>query len=115
MELRGDAHLAVRAKCEDDKSCELLLAGDKVVRYAVGATTVQREVREGEAIVHRETFPLSRVSAKFAIDTSQDLPLVQLRLEPAAEERKYALPQRSELIEAAVGASISPRKGRSAP
>ena len=111
-QLRADAHAAASAKCDDEKSCELLLAGGSTVHYRIAQTAIHRELHAGDAVAHRETFPLAQSSAVFSMDKSLELPLVQLRLEPVAEPKSSSLRQRPMLVEAAVGASVQAARNK---
>lgn len=105
VQLRADAHAAASATCDDEQSCELAQAAGKTIRYRVAEKAIHREVRNGDVVEHREEYSLTHSRAAFSVDSSLELPLLQLRVEPVSNPGKYSIPQRPLLLEAAVGAT----------
>lgn len=116
VELRNDAHEAMSVQCESPQACDFTLGSAEVVHYEIKEQTLRREMRNGETVLMRESFPLEGLTAQFTIDRSPQLTLVRLHLKFTPEPRKYAVVARASLLEAAVG--IRPArngKGESKP
>jgi type II secretory pathway pseudopilin PulG len=103
VELRNDAHEAMSAHCETPLTCDFTMEGADVVHYEIKEETLRRELRQGETVLMRESFPLQGLTAEFTIDRSPQLTLVRLHLKSTPEPRKYAVVARTSLLEAAVG------------
>ena len=113
VQFRADAHGATGASCPSAEICDLTLADGRLVHYEIKSGRLHRELRSGDEVVERDSFPLTRARGSFALDASQSLPLVRLQLEAAEEPRKFSPVSRSSVLEGAVGALRS-QPGRSA-
>ena len=102
-QLRTDAHEASSAKSPSPQVCDFLLESGETVHYEIKESSLHRELRQKETILEREKFPLNGLFAAFAVDESQQRPLVRLTLETVAEGLKYSRPARPSTLEAAVG------------
>lgn len=102
-QLLNDAHGASSAKSPSPQVCDFLLESGETVHYEIKESSLHRELRQQETIMVREKFPLNGLSAAFAVDESQQRPLVRLTLECVAEGVKYSRPTRPSVLEAAVG------------
>lgn len=103
VQLRADAHEATDLKCPFPQVCDILLPSGEAVHYEIKENALHRELRQKETVVGRQSFPLSGLTATFAVDESQERPLVRLSLETVAERVKYSRPARASVLEAAVG------------
>jgi type II secretory pathway pseudopilin PulG len=100
--VRTDAHAAIGAKI--DSGCELMLADGRTVRYAFESPRIVREVRRGDAILHRDAFLLpAKAEVAFSAASEADGQLVRVSITPADQPvQAFATPVRSASIEAAV-------------
>jgi len=91
-QLRSDAHQAASAKLEDSKKggsfwmvLLLTLADGQTAEYSLQTERIERVLRRGQAVVHRETYRLPFcVTGKWQLQTSGRSPVISLLLEPAA-------------------------------
>ena len=97
------------------RAVPFLLERGATVHYEIKESSLHRELRQKETILEREKFPLNGLSAAFAVDESQQRPLVRLTLETVAEGVKYSRPARPSTLEAAVGIRNPLAAGRPKP
>ena len=107
---RGDAHEARSAKLENPKEAgarpavlSLALADDRTAEYTLQAECIERVLRRGQAVLHRETYRLPGFSTgRWLLRAGERSPLVSLVLESEAGQigrEAVALPYR---VDAAV-------------
>lgn len=114
VQLRTDAHGASSTESGSPQVCEFLLESGDTIHYEIKESSLHRELRQKEIAIEWEKFPLKGLSAAFAVDESQQRPLVRLTLESIPEGVKYSRPPRPSVLEAAVGIR-SPAAGRPQP
>ncbi len=115
VQLRADAHNATDLRCPSPQVCDILLPSGEMVHYEIKENALQRELRQKEAVIGRQSFPLDGLAATFAVDESQERPLIRLSLESVAERVKFSRPARASVVEAAVGIRKSLVAGKSQP
>ena len=109
LQLRTDAHQALsveRDGANDATAGTLLftLADDLSVKYTLQATRVERLLRRGDEVRHRETYRLPKsFTAAWQVRTDRSSPLVSLKLEPGPVGSSVSLGFQSIQIDAAVG------------
>jgi len=102
---RTDAHAA--RTCQIDKTCELIWPDGRVVRYALEGQRLSREVRNGDAVEHRDAFVLPNTAA-VRFEQPADLGGRLVRLSITAKEhsdKPYLTAVRPTTIDAAIGLS----------
>ena len=110
-QLRADAHQAVSAtigepSSETDPATELQLElrGEQTIQYNVQAQNIERTVRRGDTVQHRETYPMPASSAGWQLRKDGASPIVSLVLElNATGQANELLVQRKYRVDAAVG------------
>jgi hypothetical protein len=111
LRLRADAHEAVSASAED--GCTFMLADGRTIHYAFETPAMIRQVRQGDAILHRDSFRLPR-NAAVTFQREGDSPRSLIRLSVGTSDTpKFTrdLP-RTATTEAAVG--IGPQLAQTA-
>lgn len=91
-QLRSDAHQAASARLDDPKPAgahplllSLVLADNQTVDYTLQPQRIQRELRRGKAVMHRETYRLpASLTSKWLLRTGDRFSMVSLALEPVA-------------------------------
>ncbi|MGO8751032.1 MAG: prepilin-type N-terminal cleavage/methylation domain-containing protein [Thermoguttaceae bacterium] len=91
-QLRSDAHQAQSATTRDSAAPQarasvlsLALPEQRTIEYALVPHRVERVVRRGEAVLHRETYPLPASSlARWHLETGRAATMVSLLMEPGA-------------------------------
>ena len=91
-QLRTDAHQAQSATTKDPAAPQarqsvlsLALPEQRTVEYALASHRVERVVRRGDAVLHRETYPLPASSvARWRLETGRAATMVSFLLEPGA-------------------------------
>lgn len=93
-QLRSDAHQAVSATIEQPASeadpptgLQLRLPGEQTIQYAVGKRNIERVVLRGDAVQHRETYPLPASTPGWQLREDGPLPIVSLVLQMNGEGR----------------------------
>jgi type II secretory pathway pseudopilin PulG len=114
-QLRTDAHGSSSAQSSSPQICDFLLESGETVHYEIKEASLHRELRRQDTAIEREKFPLNGLSAAFAVDESQQRPLVRLTLESVPEGLKYSRPARPSILEAAVGIQNSIAAGSVRP
>ncbi len=109
-QLRTDAHRALSVKQKDSDEPEgtaavsFALTAGVSVEYTLRATHVERLLRAGDEIRHRETYRLPNSStATWQLRTDRTSPLVSLILQPVSAELGGPLGSGTIQIDAAVG------------
>jgi type II secretory pathway pseudopilin PulG len=100
--LRSDAHEAVSASAND--RLELALANGRTIHYTYAETSIVRQVRRDDTILHHDTFRLSR-TGKVAFEKQGAGPtsLIRLSIRPVESRLPPRDISRAATIEAAVG------------
>jgi prepilin-type N-terminal cleavage/methylation domain-containing protein len=65
LQLRTDAHAALRARLQDDQDTTVLVlttADSREIEYRAEAADVDRTVRQADAVLHRDTFRMPGVA-----------------------------------------------------
>ena len=91
-QLRTDAHQAQSAKTKDSTAPQahesvlsLALPEQRTVEYGLASQRVERVVRHGDAVLHRETYLLPASSvARWRLETGRAATMVSFLLEPGA-------------------------------
>lgn len=118
VQLRADAHEAVEAEPSApgaDGSPGLLrltLGETRSIDYAIAAKRIERRVRRGGAVVHRETYRLPDTSGvHWELSGGSSAPVVILRIDPAAPGSADSIAGHGMEIQAAVGLLQPPPAG----
>jgi len=99
---RTDAHEATSASVGE--TCELKLSDNRSIRYSFAVPRVTREVYDGDEIVHRDSFALSRNSSvTFQTEPFGTGQLIRAIVETVNNRLPVRELPRSARIEAAVG------------
>jgi hypothetical protein len=88
VQLRSDAHAAWSVQCDTTQSCDFMLPGEESSHYEIKEAILHRELRRGDVVLERETFPLTGLEGAFSLDKSLELPLIRLSLVSTPEVRK---------------------------
>jgi type II secretory pathway component PulJ len=101
-QFRRDAHEAISVSTDD--RCVLTLADGRMIHYVHEAPRIVRQVRRGDAVLHRDRFSLAKSAAvSFEREGDANSSLVRLSIVP----REIVPPKReiprAATIEAAVG------------
>jgi hypothetical protein len=112
---RTDAHAATR--CQVGPVCELTLTDGRLVRYEARPGQIDREVRRGDAVEHRDGYLLPNTAAvAFEQPAETGGRLVQLRISALpGSDGPYRTPIRPTLIEAALGLAHRPLQPEDKP
>jgi type II secretory pathway pseudopilin PulG len=110
-QLRGDAHQSLSVKEDivtspsgDAKTLSLTLTSERSVYYTLREGHVERVLRRGDALQHRETYRLSGAfTARWFVDRDRARPMVSLILEAGAAGASSPLGFQAMRIDAAVG------------
>jgi prepilin-type N-terminal cleavage/methylation domain-containing protein len=93
-QLRADAHRATAASVAEPatqggagRGLSLTLPAAETVQYTAGPRGIDRVVRRGEKIAHRETYPVSAAAAAWHVRRDAGRPLVSLDLNLQTDAR----------------------------
>jgi hypothetical protein len=91
---RADAHGAIR--CEIGPESVFTLADGQRVRYSIDGRRIWREVRRGDEVQHRDSFPLPPLAeATFATREDAGRTFAVLSIQSQPVDRAYAAPVRT--------------------
>lgn len=103
-QLRTDAHRASSAQIDNPAVVSFALPDHRHAQYALAARGVERVVRQGEAVRHRETFGLPAACAgRWLLRHGSGSPVVSLVLEPTSAGQSGEAAPCIRRVDAAVG------------
>ena len=111
---RTDAHAATR--CEIGPESVFRLADGQQIRYSLAGTRIWREVRRGDMLQHRDSFPLPALAnATFTTREEAGRTFAVLSIQSQPADRAFAAPVRAATFVGLLNLHDQPRREEAKP